>query len=333
MNEELINILRSVVSNSTPLVIASLGETVTERAGVVNLSLDGSIVLSAMVGFVAAYTSSESGLPLELSLILGMVAAMVAGALVALIIAVGDISLKRDQVAVGFVLYLLCGGLAQFLGQDYTRIPGPTVPFWPIPILSDIPIIGSILFRHNILVYFSYVLIFGLWYWMFRTRGGLALRAVGERPETAFARGTHVNRQRYLYTMLGGALVGLAGASYSLSFKQGWATPPPMQGDGWIALAIVIFGGWHPFRVVLGAYLFAALRALSTAIQRTPDSPISPVLLNMLPWVLMIGTLVMVSSGAIDRVLGLLPKPFQRWTRNFFRSDPPAALGTRFEGD
>ncbi len=331
MNDELLNILGSVVLNATPLVIASLGETITERAGVVNLSLDGSIVLSAMLGFVAAYSVSQSGAGSEISLILGVLAAMLAGAIVALIVAIGGIALRRDQVAVGFVLTLLAAGLAQFLGQNFTRIPGPTVPYAPISLLSDIPILGPIFFRHNIFVYFSYVLIFVTWFWLFRSRRGLALRAVGERPEAAFARGVDVNRQRYVYTALGGALVGLAGAAYSLSIKPGWATPPVMRGDGWIALAIVIFGGWHPFRVVLGAYLFASLRALSTVIQRTPEISISPVLLNLLPWVLMIATLVMVSSGGVERLLRLLPRPIQKMTRNVLRSDPPAALGTRFE--
>lgn len=331
MNEPFLLILGSIVSNATPLVIASIGETITERAGVVNLSLDGSIMLSAMAGFVAAYAAANGGSPTELSLLIGVLVAMAAGALVALIVAVGGIALRRDQVAVGFVLTLLTADLAQFLGQSYTRIPGPTVGQWVLPVLGDLPVVGPVLFRHNIFVYISFVLIFACWFWLFRTRSGLALRAVGERPEAAFARGVDVNRLRYVYTVLGGALVGLAGAAYSLGIKPGWATPPPMRGDGWIALAIVIFGGWHPFRVMLGAYLFAALRAVSTAIQRTPDIQISPVLLNLLPWILMIATLVAVSSGAIERLMRLLPGSFQRWTRNVLRSDPPAALGTRFD--
>jgi len=139
-----------------------------------------------------------------------------------------------------------------------------------------------------------------------------------------------VNRLRYVYTAVGGALVGLAGAAYSLSVKPGWATPPTMQGDGWIALAIVIFGGWHPFRVVLGAYLFAGLRALASAIQRS-DFDIPVVLLNGIPWVLMIVTLLLVSSGSIERLLRMLPRPLQKRARAFLQSDPPAALGTRFE--
>lgn len=323
MNDELINVLSSIVANATPLVIASLGETITERAGVTNLSLDGSIILAAMVGFVAALVSQSA--------IVGVIAAMLVGALIALLIAVSAIELRQDQVAIGFVLTLLAADLAQFLGAAYTRIPGPQVLTTPIPLLESIPVIGPIFFSQSVFAYISYALVFGLWYWMFRTRQGLALRAVGERPEAAFARGTNVNRLRYVYTMAGGALVGLAGAAYSLSVKAGWATPPNMQGDGWIALAIVIFGGWHPFRVVLGAYLFAGLRALASVIQRSPDIDIPVVLLNGVPWVLMIVTLLLVSSGAVERLLRVLPRPAQKWMRNFLRSDPPAALGTRFD--
>jgi simple sugar transport system permease protein len=323
MNEELINLLSSLVATATPLVIAGIGETITERAGVVNLSLDGSLALTAMTGFVIAILTNNP--------FIGVLVAMLVGALVALIIAVADIELRQDQVAVGFVLTLLTADIAQFLGQNYTGDAGPTLPFTPIPLLSDIPIIGEIFFSHSPVVYVSYVLVFAAWWWMYRTRGGLAHRAVGERPEAAFARGTNVNRLRYLYTILGGSLVGLAGAAYSLAIKPGWTNPPVMRGDGWIVLAIVIFAGWHPFRVVFGAYLFAGLRALTSAIQRSPDIQIPLVLLNALPWLLLIVTLLLVSSGAIERLLRVLPKPLQKPLRNILRSDPPAALGTRFE--
>jgi general nucleoside transport system permease protein len=334
MDPQLINTLGSIVANATPLVIASIGETLTERAGVTNLSLNGSLVFSAMIGFAGAYSAKTmGGMDNNTAAIIGIIVAMLAGLVIALIIAVADIELKQDQVAIGFVLTLLGADLAQFLGVSYSRIPGPQVLSTPIQYLSDIPIVGEIFFNQSAFVYISYVLVFGTWFWIFRTRQGLALRAVGERPEAAFARGTNVNRLRYLYTAIGGALVGLAGASYSLSVKAGWATPPNMDGDGWIALAIVIFGGWHPFRVVLGAYLFAGLRSLSSVIQRTPGASVNLVLLNGVPWALMIITLLLVSSGAIERLLTVLPRPVQRWTRNFLRSDPPAAIGTRFEAD
>ncbi|MBW4438779.1 MAG: ABC transporter permease [Pleurocapsa minor GSE-CHR-MK-17-07R] len=323
MNPELINILSSIIANATPLVIAGIGETISERSGVTNLSLDGSLQLSAMVGFAAALATGN--------ILLGCFVGMLVGALIALIVVAGNIELRQDQVALGFVLTLLCADIAQFLGQDLSGERAITMPRVNVPLLADIPIIGPIFFQHTAIVYVSYALIFGVWWWMFHTRGGLALRASGDRPETAFARGTRVNRLRYFYTILGGALVGLGGAAFSLAIKPGWSNPPAMRGEGWIALAIVIFGGWHPFRVVLGAYLFAVLRALASAIQRSPDIDFPLVLLNLLPWLLMIGTLVLVSSGVVDRLLRLLPERAQKWTRNFLRSDPPTALGTRFD--
>lgn len=323
MNDVLINTLNSLVANATPLVIAALGETITERAGVINLSLNGSILLAAMLGFAAASVTA--------SLWLGILVAMLVGALVAFIIALGGITLRQDQVAVGFVLTLLTADLARFIGQDFQNIPGPRATNIALPILSDIPVLGAILFNHDIFVYISFLLVIIIWIGLFRTRFGLTLRAIGERPEAAFARGENVTRLRYLYTIIGGALVGLAGAAYSLGIKTGWQATPAMDGDGWIALAIVIFGGWHPLRVMFGAYLFAALRALATVIQRDPNIDIPLVLLNMLPWLLMIFTLILVSSGGIERLLRLFPTPVQRRLRSILRSDPPAALGTRFD--
>lgn len=322
MDDQLINILRTLVATATPLTIAAIGETLTERAGVINLSLDGSLALSAMTGFAVALLSSSPEL--------GLLAAMAVGAAVASIIAFANIGLRLDQVAIGFVLTLLAADLAEFLGVPIAGQPGPGMPYWPLPILSEIPVIGRIFFDHNVLVYFSYVLVIGTWFWLFRTRAGLAQRAVGERPAAAFARGTRVNRQRVLYTIAGGALVGLAGAAYTLSLRVGWTTPPSMLGDGWIALAIVIFGGWHPFRVILGAYLFAGLKALAGALQGT-DIAIPVTLLNGLPWLLMIATLLVVSSGGVERLLRLLPRRWQTRLRSVLRSDPPRALGTRFD--
>ncbi len=324
MDESLLNILNSVVTNATPLVIAALGETITERAGVINLSLDGSLALTALAGFVAALTTN--------SVMIGILVAMIVGAVVALLIAAGSIALRQDQVAVGFVLTLLAADLAQFLGQDFARKPGPTITPLEIPVLKDIPFVGRVFFSQDILVYFSFLLIIAIWFWLFRTRPGLAHRAVGERPAAAFARGTQVNRLRYLYTAVGGALVGLGGAAYSLSLKPGWSNPPGMRGDGWIVLAIVIFGGWHPFRVTLGAYLFAGLQALSSAIQRS-NSDISPVVLNAIPWVMMILTLILVSGGVLDRILAFLPASVGNRAQRFLRNHPPAGLGIPFHPD
>jgi general nucleoside transport system permease protein len=314
--------LNSIVANATPLVIASIGETITERAGMINLSLNGSILMAAMVGFVAASVTD--------SVIIGILAAMLIGALIALIIAVASIELRQDQVAVGFILTLLAADLAKFLGQPYNNQAGPTIPSAPIPLLKDLPIAGTVLFRHDPMVYFSFGLVFITWLWLYHSRPGLAHRAVGEHPEAAFARGTRVNFQRYLYTVVGGALVGLAGASYSLGVKAGWSANPGMNGDGWIALAIVIFGGWHPFRVVFGAYLFASLRSAASNIQRS-ELGIPLVLVNALPWLLMIVTLMLVSSGILERVLKFMPGPLRGRLRSVLDSTPPKALGRPFE--
>lgn len=340
MNDALLNTLNSIIANATPLVIAALGETISERAGVINLSLNGSILLAAMFGFAAATVSG--------SLWVGVAVAMFVGALVALLVAVGSISLRQDQVAIGFVLTLLAGDLARFLGKDYQNVPGPIAPTLPVPVLRDLPVVGTIFFNHNAFVYLSFVLLAIIWVWLFRTRSGLELRAIGERPEAAFARGAQVNRLRYLYVVLGGALVGLAGAAYSLGLKAGWQATPAMDGDGWIALAIVIFGGWHPGRVVFGAYLFAALRALASVIQRSPDLNIPIVLLNTLPWLLMLTTLILVSGRSPAWLAALIPRRIRRLgsvafalvpysvrrrLRGLLASEPPAALGTRFEQD
>lgn len=316
----LIRILSSVLANSSPLIIASLGETISERAGVINLSLDGSIMLSAMSGFAVAYLTGN--------VVLGFLAAMMVGALIALLIAFASITLRQDQVAMGFVLTLLGAELANFLGEPFVRRPGPRVPHMPIPLLRDIPVLGEVFFRHDILVYASIMLIVLVWFWIFKTQAGLRLRGVGERPEAAFARGVNVNRLRYLYTVIGGALVGIAGAAYSLSVKLGWSEGHTL-GNGWIALAIVIFGGWHPLRVAFGAYLFGALISLGGILQRSiPGVPTQ--VFQVAPFALMILVLLFVSGGALERLLSLFPPRIRRLLREALRVAPPSALGRPF---
>lgn len=316
----LIRILGSVLAYSSPLVIASMGETISERAGVINLSMDGSIMLSAMSGFAVAYLTGN--------LLLGFLAAMMVGALVALLIAFASITLHQNQVAVGFVLTILGAELANFLGEPFVRRPGPRVPYMPIPWLGDIPIVGEIFFRQDLLVYASLLLIVAVWFWIFRTQAGLRLRGVGERPEAAFARGVDVNRLRYLYTVMGGALVGVAGAAYSLSVKLGWSENHTL-GNGWIVLAIVIFGGWHPARVAFGAYLFGGLKALGGILQGVlPGVPTQ--VFQGAPFALMILVLLLVSGETLERFLSYFPQPVRRGLRDLLRSNPPAALGRPF---
>jgi ABC-type uncharacterized transport system permease subunit len=312
--------IRSIVAASSPLVFAGIGETLTEKAGVVNLSLDGTILLSAMAGFAVALLSG--------SLLLGFIAGMIVGALVAFIVAYGSIALKQNQVAIGFILTLLCADLSSFVGTPFVRRPGPSVPHTPIPGLIDLPVLGPIFFDQDILVYVSYLVTIGAWAWLSKTRPGLRLRSVGERPEAAFARGVDVNRTRYIYTTVGGALVGLAGATYSLSVKLGWSHRHT-AGLGWIALAIVIFGGWHPVRVALGAYLFAALKSAGSILQ--PMFPLVPTqVFQAAPFALMILALLLV-SGDPKRLLRQLPSRARPLLASLLSGTPPSALGKQFE--
>jgi ABC-type uncharacterized transport system permease subunit len=311
--------IASIVLFSSPLIFATIGETITEKAGIINLSLDGSIMLSAMAGFAGAYLTGNVWL--------GFVAAAVVSMLVALIVAFSSISLKLNQVAVGFVLTLLCTDLSTFLGNPFVRIQGPSVPHLPIPLLHDIPILGPIFFDQDLVVYTSLVLIVIAWWFMFKTRRGLILQGIGERPEAAFARGVPVNRLRYFYAAIGGMLVGIGGAAFSLDVKLGWSYHHT-SGFGWIALAIVIFGGWYPARVAFGVYLVAALRVLATGLQ---GSGIPIALTNAVPWLLMIGTLLAVSGPYLDRLLKVLPPRLHPLARALLRAKPPAALGTTFE--
>lgn len=305
----------SILLASAPLIFATLGEAITEKAGVINLSLDGSIMLSAMAGFGVALSTG--------SIWLGFIAAALVSMLVALLIAYSSIALRLNQVAVGFVLTLLCTDLSTFLGNPFVRVQGPAVPHMPIPVLKDIPFFGPIFFNQDLVVYGSLALIFAAYWFMFKTRRGLILQGIGERPEGAYSRGVPVNRLRYFYTALGGALVGIAGAAYSLDVKLGWSYRHT-AGLGWIALAIVIFGGWHPYRVAFGAYLFGALQIVALKLQSVV--PNLAQVLPIMPFPLMIFTLTIVYSDRLGKLLDKAPR-----LRGILRSDPPSALGTPFE--
>jgi simple sugar transport system permease protein len=231
----------------------------------------------------------------------------------------------------------MCRDLAYFLGNPFMGLSGPRIPALQIPGLSQIPFLGPLLFRQDILTYLSFVLIVIAWAWVFKTRSGLTLQGVGERPAAAFVRGANVNLQRYVYTMLGGALIGLAGPAYSLSVKAGWkGTISGLDGIGWIALAITIFGGWNPLRAALGAYLFALLQWLGLVLQ--PSLPgIPSQVLQVAPFPLMILTLLFVNIGNtewVDRTLAGLPESTRRFMARLLRSlraSPPASLGVPFE--
>jgi ABC-type uncharacterized transport system permease subunit len=320
-----------VIALAAPVIFAVIGETLTERAGVINLSVNGTILLTAMAGFVAAVKTGSVGF--------GFLIGAIVGALVALIIAFSSITLKQSQVAVGFVLTLLARDLAYFLGNPFMGIPGPRVAPLPIPYLKDIPVLGTLFFNQDILVYASFLLIVFAYLWIFKTRPGLALQGVGERPAAAFVRGSNVNRTRYIYTMIGGAFVGLAGPMYSLSVKAGWnGTISGLDGIGWIALAITIFGGWNPIRAAFGVYLFAFLQWLGLVLQpQLPNIPSQ--VLQVAPFPLMILALLLVNVGNtewVDRTLAGLPESARKFISQVLRAmraSPPASLGTPFENE
>ncbi len=327
----LITGLAGVLFAASPIIFAVIGETITERAGVVNLSLNGTILLCAMGGFAAASRTD--------SLLAGFAAGALIGALVALIVAFASITLKQSQVAVGFVLALTCRDLAYFLGNSYMGVSGPRLPAWDIPILSQIPVLGPLFFQHDAITYLSFIAILLAWVWIFRTRPGLMLQGIGERPASAFVRGANVNLMRYVYTVIGGAIIGLAGPTFSLSVKAGWnGTISGLDGFGWIALSIVIFGGWNPLRAAFGAYLFGLLQWLGLVLQSSlPNIPSQ--VLQVAPFPLMILTLLLVNIGDaewVERTLASLPDGPRRFfskTLRTLRASPPAALGVPFERD
>jgi simple sugar transport system permease protein len=323
--------LAGVLASAGPLVFASIGEAITERAGITNLSMNGLILLSAMGGFAASLATG--------SIALGFLAGAAIGGAVSAIVALSSITLKQSQVAVGFILTLLCRDLSYFLGNPIMGLPGPRLVQEPIPFLRDIPVAGPLLFRQDLMTYASYILIVLAWLYMSKTRPGLVLRGLGEKPAAAYARGVNVNRLRYLYTIAGGALAGIAGPMYSLSIKAGWkGTITGLDGIGWIALAITIFGGWSPIKIAFGAWFFALLQWLGIVLQPVLPGVPSQVL-QVAPFPLMILTLLFVNMGNaewVESMLARLPEKPRRAVARFLRSinaKPPAALGTPFEKD
>lgn len=311
MDVSLSSFLAAIVVMAAPLVLAALGETLAEKAGVVNLSLDGTILLAAMTGFVVASRSQ--------SLTFGfMAAAMVGGAVAALLALIG-IWLGQSQVAVGFALTFLCRDLAYFLGNPYARQQGPQLATLPLPFLTDIPFFGKALFSHSLIVYASFLAIPCCAYFLYHSRHGLLLRMAGENPQGCWARGINPTLVQTLTTIAGGMLVGLGGAAFSLSVKPGWGQPQGCEGIGWIALALVIFGSWHPLRVVAGAYLFGMLQLLGIYFQDSfPAIPAQ--IFQVAPFPLMIFTLILINLGANKKTRAM----------QLFGGKPPKWLGKAY---
>ena len=279
------NVLAATVVAGTPLLLVALGELVCERSGVLNLGQEGMMLMGAVIGFIAATSTG--------SLSMGILAAMLGGVLMAMLFALMAITLAANQYAAGLALTIFGIGLSSFVGSGFVGQSIDGFDKIAIPLLSDIPVIGPVLFNQDLLVYGSLLIFILVFCFLKYSRGGLILRAVGESPEAANANGLKVLPVRYMAVAFGGAMAGLAGAYLSLAYTPMW-TENMTAGRGWIALALVVFATWKPERVLLGAYLFGAASILHLVLQGLGWNS-STELLAMLPYVVTIIVLVLLS--------------------------------------
>ncbi|WP_454269374.1 ABC transporter permease [Roseovarius sp. MBR-51] len=279
-------LLASLMVASTPILLAALGELVVERAGVLNLGVEGMMITGAICGFAMAV---NTGSPL-----VGFIAAAAGGAVLALLFALLTQFALANQVASGLALTLFGLGLSSLLGQGYVGIKPPPTARLDLPILSDLPFVGRVLFSHDLMVYFALALVALVWALMKYTRAGLILRAVGENHEAAHALGYKVVRIRILAILFGGACAGLGGAYLSLVRVPQW-TEGMTSGAGWIALALVVFASWKAGRVLLGAWLFGGVSVLQLNLQAAGVA-IPVEYLSMSPYLITILVLVIMSA-------------------------------------
>ena len=310
-------ILAAGVATGTVLLFAAIGEIFAERAGVLNLGVEGMMLMGAVAGFS---TTVSTGNPW-----LGLILAMLAGGLISLLHAVVTIHFRADQVVSGLALTFLGSGLARVLGEGLSNAGNTELlPRLTIPLVSQVPVIGAIFFRdQSILVYVGYLLVPIAWFWINRTRPGLHLRAVGEYPAAADAQGIGVYRLRYAYVFVGGLLAGLAGATITLATSPGWFSEQTTNGRGWIAVGLVIFAQWSPIRAAFGAYLFGAISRYILDVQGAGTilgitNPFqagrsATFFLEMLPYLLVVLVVVIGSREAARKRVGA-----------------PAALGTPY---
>jgi ABC-type uncharacterized transport system permease subunit len=270
----------------TPILYAALGEIMAERTGILNLGVEGMMLVGAVTGFIFTTVTGNHWY--------GLLAAMLGGIILAAIHAFICINLRGNQVVSGLALTIFGTGVSGFIGKTYQGMPALD-PFrnFSLPILGDIPFVGRIFFQQDALVYISYLITIILWFVTYRTSLGLNIRAVGENPAAADAMGINVNRIRFGCTLLGGALAGMGGAYLSLAYAPSWQENMT-AGRGWIAVALVIFALWNPVRGILGSYLFGGVEAFNFRMQ-TAGISISPFFLAMLPYVLTILVLVIVT--------------------------------------
>ncbi|MGH1416395.1 MAG: ABC transporter permease [Pelagimonas sp.] len=279
-------LVASIMVSATPILLAAIGELVVEKSGVLNLGVEGMMITGAVVGFAVAVNTSNP--------LVGFVAAAIAGAALSLAFGFLTQHLLSNQVATGLGLTLAGLGLSALIGKPYEGIKSPTLPKLDLGPLSDIPVVGKMLFSHDIMVYFSIALVAAVWAFLKFTRGGLILRAVGESHDSAHALGYKVVRVRMVAILFGGACAGLGGAYLSLVRVPQW-TEGMTAGAGWIALAIVVFASWRPWRILIGAYLFGGVTVLQLNLQAA-GANVPVALLSASPYLITILVLVIISA-------------------------------------
>jgi ABC-type uncharacterized transport system permease subunit len=302
MNSVVVSILNRTIAAGTPLLLGTLGEIVAERAGVLNLGVEGMMSMGAVGGFMVAMNTGNPWL--------GLLAAIGAGAALSVLHAFASVTLKVNQVVSGLALAMLGVGMSGLLGKPYMGRPlQAQLPGVKIPLLSDIPYLGPILFDSDPLFYFAIVLGLALWFLLSRTRWGVRVRSVGENPAASAVQGVSVTGVRYLCTIIGGALAGMGGGYLSLVYTRSW-TDGMSGGRGWIVIALTIFALWNPLRAFLGAFLFGGIFVLQYMLQ---PLGIPPNLLGAMPYV---ATLLVLVGGGLSR--------------DRRRQNAPAALGEPF---
>jgi simple sugar transport system permease protein len=315
-------ILQAGVATGTVLLFAAIGELLAERSGVLNLGVEGMMLIGAMAAYKTAVLMDQPWL--------GVLLAMLAAGTLSLLHALVTVNFQADQVVSGLAINFVGIGLSLVLGEGLSKAGAISLlPVFTVPGLAAIPILGPILFtNHSIMVYLGYLLTPAVWYYIHRTRPGLHLRAVGEYPAAADALGINVYRLRYTYVFIGGMLAGLAGATISLAVSPGWFSDLTTAGQGWIAIGLVIFAQWNPWRAMAGSYMFGALRRLILDLQGPKTllwfanpffyMPKLGFFLQMAPYILTILILVIGSREALKKRLGApaaLGNPYVRGAR------------------
>ena len=306
MMEAVVPILYAAIAAGTPLVFAALGELVAERSGVLNLGVEGMMLVGAIAGFSAGAATGN--------LWLGALAGMAAGAAMSLIFAVLTLSLMANQVASGLALTLFGVGLSAFVGKPFESVSLLKEGPFDVPLLAQIPLLGPILFRQHVLVYVSWLLFAGVSWFLYRSRAGLVLRSIGEAPDCAHAIGYPVIAIRYAAVVFGGACAGLGGAYLAVAYTPSWVEGMT-AGRGWIALALVVFATWKPSRVIVGAYLFGSV-TLAQFQAQAAGVAVPSQLLAMLPYLATIIVLAIISRDATT-----------------IRLNAPASLGKPYHPD